>query len=108
MTSEVGAVREFGKLATRSAGAQARTVILELLDKSDIVQIDMIGMNLSPSFADEFFGLLAQQIGIDEYRRRIRLTNLSDAAHALIRHVVYRRTADKQTTPTGLQIPNTK
>lgn len=107
MTSlcEVEAVHEFGRLATRAAGAEARGYISKALKTCRIVQIDMIGMNVSPSFADECFGLLAAELGLEEYGRRVRLINVPEAAQDLIRHVVYRRGAPQQMSKEGLSIP---
>ncbi len=92
---EVGAVREFGRLATRPAGERARQFIAEILTRCEVLQIDMAGMNVSPSFADECFGLLAEELGISEFRKRIRFVNIQEAAQHLILHVIYRRGAQK-------------
>jgi len=62
-------------------------------------------MYVSPSFADEFFGMLAAKLGLDEYANRVHLINIPDSAHDLIAHVVYRRGTQQQSTATGLQIP---
>ncbi len=102
---EVEAVEEFGRLATRAAGAEARRYISKALKTSQVVQIDMIGMNVSPSFADECFGQLAAELGLEEYGRRVRLINIPEGAQDLIRHVVYRRGAPQQLTKNGLSIP---
>ena len=104
-TLGVEAVQEFGKLATREAGKRARQFILEALQTCDSVEIDMTGMNVSPSFADEFFGMLAGELGVGAFERRVQLTNLSESAQALIAHVVYRRASPQQTTNGGLRIP---
>ena len=104
-TLGVEAVQEFGKLATREAGKHARQFIIDALQTCDSVEIDMTGMNVSPSFADEFFGMLAGELGIDGFERRVRLTNLSESAQALIAHVVYRRGTPQQVMRSGLQIP---
>jgi hypothetical protein len=102
---EVGAVQEFGRLATREGGRRARQFILDALKTCDSVQIDMTGMYVSPSFADEFFGMLAAELGLEEYAHRVHLINIPDSAHDLIAHVVYRRGTKQQSTATGLQIP---
>lgn len=107
MTSscEVGAVQEFGRSSTRAAGAEARRFICEALKKCEVVKIDLTGMNISPSFADECFGLLAAELGLDEYKRRVKLLNVPESARHLIPHVVYRRGAPQQVTKEGLSIP---
>ena len=106
MTSfEVGAVQEFGKQATRSAGAKARAFISDTLKTVEVVTINMAGMNVSPSFADECFGLLAAELGIEEFKQRVRLINLPESARDLIAHVVYRRGAPQQLTRKKLSIP---
>lgn len=104
-TFGVEAVQEFGRLATREAGKRARQFILDAFKTCDSVQIDMTGMNVSPSFADELFGMLAAELGINEFHKRVQFTNLSESAKALIVHVVYRRGRSQQTTKGGLAIP---
>ena len=104
-TLGVEAVQEFGRLTTREAGRRARQFVLDALKTCDSVQIDMTGMNVSPSFADEFFGMLAAELGLNEFKNRVHLTNLSESAKTLIGHVVYRRATPQQTTREGLRIP---
>ena len=104
-TFGIEAVQEFGKLATREGGRRARQYVLDALKTCDSVQIDMIGMNVSPSFADEFFGMLAAELGLDEYAKRIQLINTPEPAKTLIAHVVYRRGMPQQMTKNGMQIP---
>jgi hypothetical protein len=106
MTSfEVGAVREFGRQPTRPAGAKARAFISDALKTVEVVTVNMADMNVSPSFADECFGLLAAELGIEEFKRRVRLINMPESARDLIAHVVYRRGAPQQLTKKKLSIP---
>lgn len=102
---EVGAVQEFGRLATREAGKRGRQFIIDALKTCDAVEIDMTGMNVTPSFADEFFGMLAAELGLDEFAKRVHLVNVPEAARDLIAHVIYRRGTPQQSTAKGLQIP---
>jgi len=102
---EVEAVQEFGRLATREAGKRGRQFILDALKTCDAVQIDMTGMSVSPSFADEFLGKLAAELGLEEFANRVHLINVPEGASDLITHVIYRRGTPQQQTPTGLQIP---
>jgi hypothetical protein len=105
---EIGAVEQFGRLATREAGKCARHYILETLksDSCDFVSIDMTGMTVTPSFADECFGVLIAEIGYDSYNHKITLQNIPPAAEALILHVLNRRTGKSlQFTNRGSVIP---
>ena len=92
---DVEAVQQFGRLATRTAGASARELILNALKTHEAVRIDMTDMNLTPSFADECFGALKEDLGLEEFKRRVHLTNLSESASQLLSHVLSRRERKK-------------
>jgi hypothetical protein len=83
--------------ATREAGAKARAAIIALLNSGQVVQIDFDGLTPTPSFADEFVGKLAQSLGVDGFRSRVRIVNTDLATRNLLREVVARRTAVHET-----------
>lgn len=85
------AIPERFKLATRPNGVEARNFVLHALEEHDFVELDFMGVHLSPSFADECVGILCQVIGWDAFRSRVRLYNVADDSKSLIRHVVARR-----------------
>ena len=78
--------------ATRKAGAAGREAIGRALSSADIVELDLSGLNITPSFADECFGVLAETLGRDEFRERVKLLHVPRAAQPLLRHVLNRRT----------------
>lgn len=77
--------------ATRPNGANARARLRELLGKVDKVTVDMSGIVLTPSFADEFLGVLLIEIGESRFRESVRIENVSDSARPLLRTVLQRR-----------------
>ena len=82
------------ELSTRPAGASARDKILSLLEDSENVEIDLGFSTLTPSFADECIGRLAAEIGLNEFKKRIRLLRIDESDRPLIRHVVLRRCSE--------------
>lgn len=79
------------ELTTRPVGARARAALLGLLKEHDSIDIDFHNKSLTPSFADECIGQLAAQIGLDGFKNRVRLTNLSESSRPLIKHVILTR-----------------
>lgn len=82
------------KLATRPNGVEARTYVLAILDAHTTVELDFKGATPTPSFADECIGVLCRTMGWDEFKKRVRLTNVPDSSRPLIKHVVHRRRAE--------------
>jgi hypothetical protein len=79
------------ELTSRPVGAGARRQLLDLLDEHETIDIDFHFKSLTPSFADECVGQLAAIIGMKHFRERVKLTNLSDAAKPLMKHVILTR-----------------
>ncbi|MBV6804047.1 STAS-like domain-containing protein [Xanthomonas campestris pv. lawsoniae] len=55
--------------------------------------VDMDGVVLTPSFADEFLGVLLVEIGEAAFRRRIKIVNVSATSRPLLQQVLSRRAA---------------
>ncbi len=79
------------ELSTRPVGAKARESILNFLKRYDEVEIDFHYNSLTPSFADECIGRLAATIGLDEFKKRIKLKNIDESTRPLVKHVVLKR-----------------
>jgi hypothetical protein len=79
------------ELTSRPVGARARTYLLSLLDQYERIDIDFHFASLTPSFADECVGQLAASMGFDDFRARVKLINLSEAAKPLLKHVILTR-----------------
>jgi len=78
-------------LTTRPVGARARSVLLEMLEDNETIEIDFHGKSLTPSFADECIGQLAAELGFEDFRARVKMLNVSESSRPLIRHVVLTR-----------------
>lgn len=94
-TFKITVPEEF-RLATRLNGEEAREAILRMLDQYDVVELDFAKSNLTPSFADECVGRLCQSIGWETFKKRILISNLSDASRSLLKVVLTRRRHEKQ------------
>ncbi|MEC5159130.1 MULTISPECIES: STAS-like domain-containing protein [unclassified Janthinobacterium] len=81
------------ELTTRPAGAQARAQLLALLREHESVDIDFRHRSLTPSFADECVGQLAARLGLDAFKQRVKLSNLSESSRPLVKHVILTRCA---------------
>jgi len=77
-------------MSSRPAGQEALVAVSQVLSESELVEIDFGGVSLTPSFADEFVGGIAEQLGIDDFFKRVRLSNLADDSVPLVRHVLAR------------------
>lgn len=77
--------------ATRPNGVFARGMLRGLMDESDIVEVDMSHVVLTPSFADEFLGVLLVEVGEAKFRRAIRIVNVSHTSRPLLQAVLHRR-----------------
>ena len=79
------------ELTTRPVGAEARSVLLGLLEEHDSIEIDFHNKSLTPSFADECIGQLAAKVGLSDFKNRVKLTNLSTSSRPLVKHVILAR-----------------
>ena len=77
-------------LGHRSNAAEFREEILRL---NEPVQLDFSGVKIvSYSFADEFFGRLANEFGKDVFRTRIIVKNLRPESQSVMRAAIENRT----------------
>lgn len=81
------------RFSTREAGAKARAKLLEMMGHATCIFLDMQGARLTPSFADECFGLLAHEVGLQRVREALKMKNLNVLSKPIINHVVARRGA---------------
>jgi hypothetical protein len=79
------------ELTTRPTGAQARGRLIQALEDFEAIEVDFRGKSLTPSFADECIGRLAATIGLGEFKRRVKLTNLNESTKSLVKHVILTR-----------------
>ena len=89
--SKIDLSHDFPGMASREIGDAAFAEVLRALENAEVVQLDFGGENPSPSFADQAIGSLAARLGLDEFKRRIRLVNAPDVAAPLLKHVILRR-----------------
>ena len=83
--------RDFQTLATRKTGQEAREILIQKLTFAKVVTLDFEQSTISPSFADEFVGILAKQLGFSEFRSRVKMINVSDSSQSIIKHVLQKR-----------------
>ena len=79
------------ELTTRPVGALARSRLIQALGDFGSVEIDFLNKSLTPSFADECVGRLAEHMGLQQFKSCVKLVNVSETSKALIRHVVAAR-----------------
>ncbi len=82
---------------TRLKGEELRQSLMsefEKLDDSNYLQIDFESVSMmTPSFADECFGKLAQSLGKPTFRSSIRLGGASQSIKDLVNTVISQRLA---------------
>jgi hypothetical protein len=84
----------FPHQATRETGVRARCKAEDALQTGSTLVLDFTACNLSPSFADEFVGRLAQSLGAEGFRARVQIVGIGPTERQLLRHVVSRRLHD--------------
>jgi hypothetical protein len=90
-TSRIELSSSFPGMASRSAGDEALLEARRMLGELESIELDFQGQNPSPSFADQFVGGLVAAMGLQEFKRRVRLHNVPTASQALLRHVITRK-----------------
>ena len=95
---------ELSDAASRAAGRQLRDKIIVELARVDVAEIDLEGVSLTPSFADELIGGLWSHFGDAAFRRRVRVTSLTAAHRALLNHVLSRRKSDDSGAKNGVNL----
>ena len=85
MTSSRFEVRvEAPNSTTRPNGIAARNKLLSCLDSNGHVVVDLSDVVLTPSFADEFLGVLLNELGAEKFRQVIQIINVPEGARALL------------------------
>ena len=80
------------KFSTRESGAAARDLVMRQLGLTeDPVTLDFEGVEPTPSFADEFVGRLAEELGEECFHKRVRLVKMTGSARVLLQNVVTKR-----------------
>lgn len=80
-------------LASRSLAAQERATIEGLLSANDLVKVDLANVSsISESYADELFGVLVLQRGLDFVTKHLRIVNAADSVLRPIAVAMKRRT----------------
>lgn len=84
---------QFGEfLATRTLGDDARRLIEQSVHQDGVARIDFSGVDgITISFADEVFGKLALQWGLDLLRGRIRVRNANEGIARTIQFAISTR-----------------
>jgi len=77
--------------ASRESGALLRNMILEHLQQEILLEIDIGHTALTPSFADEAFGLLCHHLSMKEFNQKIKFIHLSPTHKTLLLRVLSNR-----------------
>lgn len=79
------------ELTSRPIGSQAREKLIQALKDYESIEVDFLDKSLTPSFADECIGQLAAAIGLNEFKKRVKLTHLNESSKTLVKHVILTR-----------------
>ena len=85
------------ELSTRPVGIQARLKLIQALEEFESIEIDFMNRSLTPSFADECIGRLASFLGLDQFKSRVKLSNLTESTKPLVKHVILTRCSNANT-----------
>ncbi|MDN7125057.1 STAS-like domain-containing protein [Pseudidiomarina sp. 1APP75-32.1] len=93
-------LNNFETLSSRECGAAARVQLVQAMQASDSkVVLDFNLKSMSPSFADECLGILVKSVGLNVFKTRIELKNVTPSTKALIKHVIHKRLSAKAELP---------
>ncbi|QEK12562.1 DUF4325 domain-containing protein [Crassaminicella thermophila] len=85
---------QWGKvLSTRDLGANIRQKIIVEFNKQDQdIVIDFINVEgINQSCADEVFGKMLLEIGLDNFKKRIKFNNMNDTISSVVKYVMASR-----------------
>ena len=77
--------------ASREKGKELRNIIMDNLKNYSTIEIDFSGVVMTPSFADEAFGMLSLHMTVKELKEKINFLSLTPAHKALLTHVIANR-----------------
>lgn len=77
--------------ASRETGTKLRSMLIDHLQHYNHIEIDFSDVTLTPSFADEAFGLLCHHISFHDLMQRIKFLHLSDTHKVLLKRVISNR-----------------
>lgn len=81
-------------LVTRDQGRLLKHHVAAMLPEGRSVVLDLEGAEaVSPSFADEFFGGLLEDLGTEEFRRRVQVRGMTPDVRVLLNRVLAYRSA---------------
>jgi len=89
-------------LGSRQIAVHARARLAEIIDGDKTAVADAEGVAvMTPSFADECFGGLLDQLGEERFRSSVKIDNLNESCRLLVEAVLQRRkpTAPEVVTP---------
>ena len=90
-SNKINLATQFTNRFSRNDAEVARTFILKKLKQHDSIKIDCANIALSPTFADECFGIIAKRLGRDDFLKKIEFENLSPTLKSLLNCVISRR-----------------
>ncbi len=76
---------------SRESGTRLRLLIIDYLTQYHAIEIDFTETTLTPSFADEAFGLLCHHLTRQEFNERIKIHHLTEVQKVLLNHVIGNR-----------------
>lgn len=80
-------------LASRPSASKVRTQVLSYLVEVGSVEVDLrSASSVSDSYADELFGILALQLGIEEFKKRVHVVTKSEGVLRTVAENIYKRT----------------
>jgi hypothetical protein len=82
------------QIATRPNGQVLFERVANVLNSEDgSVVIDFSELNPTPSFVDQSIGGIVKSFGLELFKSRVKLVNVSDDLRPLLRHVILTRAA---------------
>ncbi len=90
--STIKIIIQGSSLASRAKAAEFRKGLTIALSTSELVELDLTSIDsISHSYADELFGILALQYGLDTLGEKLRIMHASDDTMLVIAQCIHDR-----------------
>lgn len=79
-------------LNTRFFGASLKNYIMDEFNNKDQVILDFSDVkSISQSFADQCFGIIVSEIGLETFQKKFKIINIKDNVAKIIKYVALKR-----------------
>ncbi|MGD9152762.1 MAG: DUF4325 domain-containing protein [Gammaproteobacteria bacterium] len=87
-TFKIKLKKHFPEFISRKLGMEAREFLINELKNHKRLEVDLSNCLVTPSFADECIGILAAQIGLENFNKNLAFKGVKPEIKSLFIHVI--------------------